>query len=400
MKVAVITDLHFVEDYAGNSFTPVMYGYSFFQRYHNVFEEVYVVARGRKVDQADQNTLQINGEGVKTWMLPETQGIKQYAMKYRAIRKAMTDIIRQCDTVIIRIPSALSTMAVSIAKKLHKKFALEVVADPYSVKPGKSLPDRVLSSYLVKQCKNACMEANGVAYVTKHFLQTICPCKCIAMGHETEEYFTGNYSSITLPEAYFAEPKTYVGKKSFVISHTANLIQNEAKGHGVVIQTVAKLRALGYDVSAVFIGDGSAVEHFKEMAASLGIAEHIHFVGKFANPMLVREQLLASDIYLFPSESEGLPRGVIEAMACGLVAIASNVSGIPELLPSEDMCAPKDVDGFVRRIQHLMEHTEEMDIASERNLSVARLYSNENLTKSRNAFYMKLRALVNRKGEP
>lgn len=394
MKVAVVTDLHFVEDCAGNSYTPVMYGYSFFQRYHNVFEEVYVVARGRKVDHADRNSLQINGEGVRTWMLPDTLGIKQYAAHYMEIRKSMADAIGQCDTAIIRIPSALSSMAVEIAKKLHKKFALELVADPYSIKPGKSLADRLLSRYLVKQCKDACMTANGVAYVTKYFLQSICPCRCIAMGHETDEYFTGNYSSITLPDEYFAEPKVYTGKKRFVISHTANLIQNEAKGHGVVIQTVAKLRELGYDASAVFIGDGSAVEYFKEMAASLNIGEYVNFVGKFADPMRVREQLLASDIYLFPSESEGLPRGVIEAMACGLVTVASNVSGIPELLAPEDMCDPKDVDGFVSRIVELLERPELMEQKSAENIDVARLYSNDNLTNNRNAFYGKLRNAV------
>lgn len=110
--------------------------------------------------------------------------------------------------------------------------------------------------------------------------------------------------------------------------------------------------------------------------------------------MLVREQLLASDIYLFPSESEGLPRGVIEAMACGLVAIASNVSGIPELLEEEDMKEPHDVDGFVERIRELVDHPEQMEDRSVRNIGVARLYSNENLTKSRNAFYGKLRMLV------
>lgn len=393
MKVAVVTDLHFVQDSEGNSFTPVMYGYQFFKRYHNVFEEVYVVARGKKVDHASENMLKINGEGVKTWMVPETLGIKQYALKYMEMHRSMKQAIASCDTVIIRIPSALSNMAVSIAKKLHKKYALEVVADPYSIKPGKSLVDRILSAYLVKQCKDACMTANGVAYVTKFFLQGICPCRCIAMGHESDEYFTGNYSSITLANEYYSVPKEYKGKGKFVISHTANLIQNEAKGHGVVIKTVAKLRKMGYDVSAVFIGDGSAVDHFKEMAASLGIAEHIHFVGKYANPMLVREQLLATDIYLFPSESEGLPRGVVEAMACGLVAVASNVSGIPELLEKDDMKEPHDVDGYVARIKELIDHPEIMESESTRNIEVAKRYSNENLTRDRNEFYNKLRRL-------
>lgn len=394
MKVAVVSDLHFVQDQAGDSYTSVMYGYSFFERYHHVFEEVHVVARGRMVDEASGNSLKINGEGVRTVMLPETKGIKEYAKRYFAIRGAMEAAIRACDTVVIRIPSALSAMAVSIAKKLKRPYALEVVADPYSVKPGKSLMDRLVSAYVVRNCKQACLHANGAAYVTRDFLQTICPCQAVLRGEDSLEYFTGNYSSVTLPESYYAEPKTFAGKKQFVIAHTANLIQNEAKGHSIVIRTVAKLREMGYDVSARFIGDGSAVERFKALADSLGIGEHVHFVGKFANPQLVREQLLASDLYLFPSESEGLPRGVIEAMACGLVCVASNVSGIPELLPAEDLYDPKDVEGYTRRLAELMAAPEKMAAESERNIQVARQYSNENLTRKRNAFYGKLRKLV------
>jgi len=370
-----------------------MYGYSFFERYHNVFEEVHVVARGRKVDKTPENNLQINGVGVKTIMLPETKGIKEYAKSYFAIREAMTAALSECDTAIIRIPSALSTMAVSIVRKLKKPYALEVVADPYSVKPGKSLMDRLVSAYVVRNCKQACLHANGAAYVTRYFLQTICPCQAVLQGKDTQEYFTGNYSSVTLPETYFSVPKTFEGKKQFVITHTANLIQNEAKGHSIVIRTVARLREMGYDVSAKFIGDGSAVERFKELADSLGIGEYIHFVGKFANPQLVREQLLASDVYLFPSESEGLPRGVIEAMACGLVCVASNVSGIPELLSAENLYDPKDVDGYTVRLAALLDDPDTMAAESVRNIETARQYSNENLTKKRNVFYGKLKKL-------
>lgn len=394
MKVAVVSDLHFVQDQAGNSYTPVMYSYNFFERYHHVFEEVHVVARGKKVDKAPENSLQVNGDGVKTVMLPETKGIKEYAKRYFAICSAMEAAISECDTAIIRIPSALSTMAVSIARKLKKPYALEVVADPYSVKPGKSLMDRLVSAYVVRSCKQACLHANGVAYVTRDFLQTICPCQAVLHGQDSLEHFTGNYSSVTLPETYFSTPKTFDGKKQFMIAHTANLIQNEAKGHSIVIRTVAKLRAKGYDVSAKFIGDGSAVEEFKKLAHSLGIQEYIHFVGKFANPQLVRDQLLASDLYLFPSESEGLPRGVIEAMACGLVCVASNVSGIPELLPAENLYDPKDVDGYAERLAALLDAPDTMAAESARNIEVAKQYSNENLTKKRNAFYGKLRKLV------
>lgn len=394
MKVAVVTDLHFMQDKKGNSYTPVMYGYEFFKRYRNVFEEVYVIARGEKVEKAPENSLRVNGDGVETVMLTATQGMKEYALNYFKLQKQMKEAMKACDTAIIRIPSALSTMAVKIAKKLKKPFALEVVADPGSVMLSSSFKDRIVANYIVKQCKDACLSANGAAYVTKYFLQSICPCQASLAGKDTVEYFTGNYSSVTLPETYFAEPKQYQGKASFKIAHTANLIVSEAKGHREVIQTVASLREKGFDVSVCFVGDGPKVQEFKDLAKELGIEAYVEFAGKFASPDKVREYLLSSDVYLFPSESEGLPRGVIEAMACGLVCVASNVSGIPELLAEENMKEPKDVDGYTARLAELLANPVEMEKISAHNIEVARNYSNENLTKNRNEFYTKLKRLV------
>ena len=378
MKVAVVTDLHFVQDKEGNSYTPVMYGYEFFKRYKNIFEEVHVVARGKMVDKAPENSLQVNGEGVKTVMLPATQGMKEYALNYTKMKKQMKAALKECDTAIIRIPSALSTMAVKLVKKLKKPFALEVVADPYSVKPGDTFLNRTIRNYLVKNCKDACLSANGAAYVTKYFLQSICPCQASLAGKDTEEYFTGNYSSVTLPETYFAEPKQYQGKTSFKIAHTANLIVSEAKGHREVIQTVASLREKGFDVSVCFVGDGPKVQEFKDLAKELGIEAYVEFAGKFASPDKVREYLLSSDVYLFPSESEGLPRGVIEAMACGLVCVASNVSGIPELLDEKNMKEPKDVEGYTNRLAELLSDPAEMEKESARNFKLSHNYSSEN----------------------
>lgn len=397
MKVAVVTDLHFVMEQSGDSYTPVMYGNQFFQRYRNIFEDVYVVARGEKTIKAPINSLKINGNGIKTVMLPSTHGIKEYAIHYSEMYKKMYATMASCDTSIIRMPSALSTMAVSIANKLRKPYALEVVADPYSVKPGKSLANRLISYFIVGSCKKACMTANGVAYVTKDFLQSICPCKAVVAGKDTDEYFTGNYSSVTLAEEFYGSPKRFEGQKKYVITHTANLIQNEAKGHGVVIRTIAELRKKGYDVSVVFIGDGCAVPEFKALAETLGVADSVRFAGKIANPMLIKEELIKSDFYLFPSEAEGLPRSVIEAMACGLVVVASNVSGIPELLEKKELYAPKDVEAYVKRLAELMDSPGEMAKLSARNIEVARRYSNANLTINRNIFYGKLRKLVETK---
>jgi len=76
----------------------------------------------------------------------------------------------------------------------------------------------------------------------------------------------------------------------------------------------------------------------------LGITDRVRFVGQPSHADLVKH-LQAAHLFCLPSLSEGMPVASIEAMACGLPVIASNVDGIHEavvdgvsglLFPSND----------------------------------------------------------------
>jgi glycosyltransferase involved in cell wall biosynthesis len=78
------------------------------------------------------------------------------------------------------------------------------------------------------------------------------------------------------------------------------------------------------------IGGGGPLqqEHMAE-AKELGISDNTRFVGRRGD---VADALWAMDIYVLPSESEGLPIGLLEAMAARRCVVATAVGAVPEVL--------------------------------------------------------------------
>lgn len=79
----------------------------------------------------------------------------------------------------------------------------------------------------------------------------------------------------------------------------------------------------------IFVGKGFAYNEMVYKLNELQFKNKIYIVGEKSHNK-IPDWLNASDIFVFPSHSEGLPNAVIEAMACGKPVIATKVGGIPE----------------------------------------------------------------------
>lgn len=109
-------------------------------------------------------------------------------------------------------------------------------------------------------------------------------------------------------------------------------------------------------------GNGPEMNRLKELAKSLGVLSHVHFLGFRRD---IKELLKISNFFLFSSLQEGLPRSTMEAMAMGLPCICSDIRGNRDLIDKGKggfLISPKDADGFANDITTLIENP---DLANE-----------------------------------
>lgn len=81
----------------------------------------------------------------------------------------------------------------------------------------------------------------------------------------------------------------------------------------------------------VLIGDGSEREALQRAVQQAGLQASIRFTGALPQAH-VAQWLSAADALCLPSQNEGMPNVVVEALAMGLPVVASRVGGIPELV--------------------------------------------------------------------
>jgi glycosyltransferase involved in cell wall biosynthesis len=93
------------------------------------------------------------------------------------------------------------------------------------------------------------------------------------------------------------------------------------------------LRALveAADTRCVFAGNGPMRAKLEALAASLGVADRVAFLGDVA-PSDLGRLYVDADLVVIPSVSEGTPLVAFEAMACGTPVLSSRIAGLPELV--------------------------------------------------------------------
>lgn len=154
----------------------------------------------------------------------------------------------------------------------------------------------------------------------------------------------------------------------------------EAKGVGRILRIAKALHASGIPFEVHLVGDGPERLAFERQAQHEGLGSCVTFHGWQPKPAL-DDFYQRAHIFVFPSSaSEGWPKVLSEAMAYGVVPVASAISSIPQILEETGagLALPADnVEAFVQAIQSYANFPETWYRASRAGMAAAARFTYE-----------------------
>lgn len=130
------------------------------------------------------------------------------------------------------------------------------------------------------------------------------------------------------------------------------------KGPGVLLQSLPEIIKEIPETLVVFLGTGGLRKKLEEMANKLSIEKHVRFAGYIKDRYEKALFFHSADIFVLPStltESFGIVS--LEAMACGLPVVASNIGGIPDVVKDGEnglLVPPQDPEALAEAIIRIL----------------------------------------------
>lgn len=272
-------------------------------------------------------------------------------------------VLRKVNPDMIHVQSIEMCIPAFIAKKLMKK--------PYVVWGQGSdvyLPGKFIKSISKLVLKNA----NTVIALTddmKKEMQKICSRDVSVIPNGID---LSSFEDLSRKEA---RSKLQIKDDEKVILFVGTL--RPVKGIRYLIEAMRLIKDKNESTKLFLVGDGEEREYLKNLVKGLILEECVRFIGKLPNEK-VPECMVASDVFVLPSLSEGFPVVILEAMASGLPIISTKVTGLLEIVKDGKngiLVESKSPDEIAEKVLLILGDDELREKISENNREEAKRYS-------------------------
>jgi glycosyltransferase involved in cell wall biosynthesis len=163
---------------------------------------------------------------------------------------------------------------------------------------------------------------------------------------------------------------------------------NNNKNHKAVIKAIAKLN--NPNIYYVVCGQGPLVSYLNKLILEMGLEKQVKLLG-FRKDII--EICKAADLFIFPSLREGLSVALMEAMACKLPVVCSDIRGNRDLVKDGEggyLVFPDDEEAFANALQKFSGNLSLIESFGDYNKNLMKQYEIESVLKKMKSIYFEL----------
>ena len=179
-------------------------------------------------------------------------------------------------------------------------------------------------------------------------------------------------------------------KKNEIVLLSVGRLSKE-KGCLNLLDAFIKINQNNKNIKLVYVGDGPLVAYLEKQIKKFNVSDNVLLMG---HNQRVQPYYEAADIFISPSDSEGLSNVILEAMAYSIPVVATNVGGNPEIIKHQVngiLVEPRNVDALAEAINYLILNPDKRaDLGLSGYNNVVRNFSFDTRTKEIEYLYLKL----------
>ena len=166
--------------------------------------------------------------------------------------------------------------------------------------------------------------------------------------------------------------------------------EDKSKNISGLLESLRLLKDKNVDYDAILIGDGMDYEAMKQKAASMQLNDRVTFTGMLQGNELV-DVIASGDFLVLSSNYENMPVVILEAFACGLPVVSTNVGGIAEIVDESNgiLVPPHDSEKLADAMRKMLQSFKSYNANTLRE-GIIKKFSNDAVGKLLNDIYKNL----------
>ncbi len=356
--------------------------YAYLTRYLDHYENIQVLVRTRHVSHVDETLPRLDGDRVHIVALPDPGSPLKALVGLPAMIRDIKKAAEEAQAYFLKMPDVLGTLVGLTLWWLKRDYAVEVVADSYEGiryakkgMPGCQLYARLfdrLTQFIVSR-------ASTVTYISR-YLQNRYP------HPNSNQQFV--FCSVDISEKDRGQTRTLNTAKVTPFHIVAAGRLSAEKGHVYLIRAMKKIiEGSACQVTLDLLGEGPERPALEAEVLASGLGNYVKFRGYVKHGDSLNHCLDRAQLYVLPSLTEGMGRGLIEAMARGIPCVATAVGGVPEYLDHNCLVDAGDPEALADKILQAIHEPETLVQWSEANVEATQAFSPERLQGIKTEFW-------------